>query len=403
MKPPPAPVHTPDVAAAEHSRRLLALIRDAAASHGGLLPFDRYMELALYAPGLGYYVAGARKFGVQGGFDFVTAPELSPLFGACIAEQCREVLAAVGGGDILEFGAGSGALAAQVLSSLADAAALPRNYLILELSPDLCARQQRLLAERIPELLARVRWLDHLPTELRGCILANEVLDAMPVHRFRIGADERPREIFVRPTRDGLEEVAAEPVHPGLEVAVRALQEQGLAVASGYESELNLRLDPWVRALAEVLEQGLILLIDYGYPQTEYYRDDRHRGTLLCHYRHRAHPDPYSYPGLQDITAHVDFTAVAEAGIQGGLRIAGFTTQAHFLIGCGLDRLLARIAGGPETMDLVLGAKQLVLPSAMGERFRIIGLDRGLATDWIGFSFRDLRDRLGCPETVQRR
>jgi len=397
MQSPPTQIPAPDAAAVEHSRRLLDLIRDEATAHGGPLPFDRYMELALYAPGLGYYVTGTTKLGSQG--DFTTAPELSPLFGACIATQCREVLEALGDGDILEFGAGSGALAAQILSSLADAAALPRNYLILELSPELRAGQRRLLAEQVPELLARVRWLDRLPTQLRGCILANEVLDAMPVHRFRIGADGRPLELCVKPAPNGLKEVA-EPVRLGLSMALRTLQDQGLAIDPGYESELNLRLAPWIRALAEMLEQGLILLIDYGYLRAEYYRSDRRHGTLLCHYRHRAHPDPYLYPGLQDITAHVDFTAVAEAGTQARLRIAGFTTQAHFLIGCGLDRLLAQVAAGPDAMDAMLGAKQLVLPSAMGEGFQVIGLDKGLARDWIGFSFRDLRDRLGCSETA---
>lgn len=405
MKPPHAQTQTqaqtPDAAAVEHSRRLLALIREEAASRGGLLPFDRYMELALYAPGLGYYVAGARKLGPRG--DFVTAPELSPLFGDCLAEQCREVLDTLGDGDILEFGAGSGALAARILFALADAAVPPRRYLILELSPDLRAAQRRLLAEQVPALLPRVRWLDRLPTRLRGCVLANEVLDAMPVHRFCIGADGKPRELCVKPSRNGLEEIAAEPVHPRLATALRGLRDQGLAVEPGYESELNLRLEPWLRALAERLDQGLILLIDYGYPRTQYYRRDRRRGTLLCHSHHRAHPDPYWYPGLQDITAHVDFTAVAEAGTQAGLRLAGYTTQAHFLIGCGLDRLLARAAAGPNAMDALLGAKQLVLPSAMGERFQVIGLDRGTTADWTGFSFRDLRDRLDNPKTTQRR
>lgn len=394
MKHPHTQIHAPDAATAEHSRRLLAVIRKEATSRGGPLPFDRYMELALYAPGLGYYVAGARKLGSQG--DFVTAPELSPLFGGCIAEQCREVLETLGDGDILEFGAGSGALAAQLLSSLADTATLPRHYLILELSPELRAGQRRLLTEQIPELLPRVRWLDRLPTRLRGFILANEVLDAMPVHRFRIGGDGKPREICVRPSRSGLEEVATEPIHPGLTTALGTLQDRGLAVDPGYESEINLRLGPWIQILAEMLERGLILLIDYGYPRTEYYRSDRRRGTLMCHSRHRAHPDPYRHPGLQDITAHVDFTAVAEAGVQAGLRLAGYTTQAHFLISCGLDRLLAQAAAGPNAMDTLLGAKQLVLPSAMGERFQVIGLDWGMTTAWAGFSFRDLRDRLGA-------
>jgi SAM-dependent MidA family methyltransferase len=377
----------------EHSRRLLDLIREQAVAAGGLLPFDRFMELALYAPGLGYYVAGTRKFGSEG--DFVTAPELSPLFGRCIAEQCREVLEAVGEGDILEFGAGSGSLAAEVLSALADASALPRSYLILELSPELRERQRRLLAERVPDLLARARWLDRLPEKFCGCVLANELLDAMPVHRFRIGEDGKPLELLVRPSPDGLEEVAVEPVSPGLAEAVGVLRDKELALEPGFESEINLRLRPWIAAVGKVLERGLLLLVDYGYPQSEYYRADRCRGTLMCHYRHRARVDPYLNLGLQDITAHVDFTAVAEAGGSAGLRLAGYTTQAHFLIGCGIDRLLAQVAGGPEALNQMLGAKQLILPSAMGERFQVIGLDKGLEGTWIGFSFRDLRDRLG--------
>jgi SAM-dependent MidA family methyltransferase len=353
------------------------------------------MELALYAPGLGYYVNGTRKLGRDG--DFVTAPELSPLFGRCIAEQCREVLAALGPAgesDILEFGAGSGALAAEVLARLSEHGALPRRYLILEPSPELRERQQRLLAERAPELLPRVRWLDRLPQGLQGCVLANEVLDAMPVHRFRIGTDGKPREIFVRPSPQGLEEVPGEVVSPGLAAAVQALQDRGLAVDPDFESEINLRLGPWIAALSDALERGVVFILDYGYPQAEYYQDDRSRGTLMCHYRHRAQADPYLHLGLQDIGAHVDFTAVAEAGASAGLRLAGYTTQANFLIGCGIDRLLAQAPEGPNALDLALGAKQLILPSAMGERFQVIGLDKGLSDDWSGFSFRDLCDRL---------
>jgi SAM-dependent MidA family methyltransferase len=387
MKPARAPVNASDDAA-RLGRRLLDLIREEASSRGGLLPFDRFMELALYAPGLGYYVAGTHKLGPEG--DFVTAPELSPLFGRCIAEQCREVLEALEDGDVLEFGAGSGALAVEVLTALARASALPHSYLVLELSPELRERQHRLLAEGVPDLASRVRWLDHLPEGFRGCVLANEVLDAMPVHRFRVGADGRPRELFVKPAPEGLEEVAS----PGLSEAVHGLQDKGLAIDPGFESEINLRLAPWIRSLAEVVEQGLVLLIDYGYPRHEYYRADRRGGTLTCHYRHRAHFDPYLHPGLQDITAHVDFTAIAEAGSRAGLRLAGYTTQAHFLIGCGLDRLLTQAATDPNALDLTLGAKQLVLPSAMGERFKVIGLDKGLDRPWSGFSFRDLRDRL---------
>jgi len=385
----------PDADAWEHSRHVLDSIRREADARGGLLPFDRFMELALYAPGLGYYVTGTRKLGRDG--DFVTAPELSPLFGRCIAEQCREVLAALGPAgesDILEFGAGTGALAAEVLARLSERGVLPRSYLILEPSPELRERQQRLLAERVPELLARVCWLDRLPEGFQGCVLANEVLDAMPVHRFHNGADGRSREIFVRRSPEGLEEVHGEVVSPGLTEAVQALQDRGLAVHPGFESEINLRLGPWMATLSDALARGVVFILDYGYPQAEYYRDDRSRGTLMCHYRHRAQADPYLHLGLQDIGAHVDFTSVAEAGASAGLRLAGYTTQTNFLIGCGIDRLLAQASDRPNALDLVLGAKQLLLPSAMGERFQVIGLEKGLSKDWRGFSFRDLRDRL---------
>jgi SAM-dependent MidA family methyltransferase len=375
-----------------HSRRLSALIREEADERGGLLPFDRFMELALYAPGFGYYVSGARKIGAGG--DFVTAPEISPLFGACIAAQCGEVLDLLEGGDVLEIGAGSGALAVQVLTTLERSAALPGRYLILELSPDLKERQRCLIAERLPHLLGRVHWLERLPEFFRGVVLANEVLDAMPVHRFRVAADGAPLEVFVTPAGDGWREVCCEPESPGLAPAVRALQAQGLAVEPGFGSEINLRLGPWLAALAASVERGLTILIDYGYPRREYYHADRGGGTLLCHHRHRAHDDPYRHLGLQDITAHVDFTAVSEQGREAGFGVAGYTTQAHFLLGCGLDRMLAEAAAGEDTLRLLAGARQLVLPQGMGERFRVLGLARGVSSQWRGFSVRDLRDGL---------
>ncbi len=400
-------IDPPDGPAVDHSRLLRGRIRDEAAARGGLLPFDRFMELALYAPGLGYYVAGAQKFGRSG--DFVTAPELTPLYGRCVAAQCREVLAAlspaytaggaVWGGDILELGAGSGALAVQVLLALEEASALPRRYLILEPSPELRTRQRRSLALQAPHLAPLVHWCDRLPAGLRGCVLANEVVDAMPVHRFCIGACGEPQELFVRWAGEGFEEVAADPVSPGLAAAVRALQGLGLACEPGYVSEINLRLGPWMGALAAALARGMLLIVDYGYAQDQYYRAERRTGTLLCHYRHRAGNDPYGLVGLADITAHVDFTALAHAGTSAGMRLAGYTTQAHFLIGCGIEAILSQLADGPDAMDALLAAKQLLLPGAMGERFQVIALDKGMdqgpAPAWTGFSFRDLRDRLG--------
>ena len=375
--------------AAAISRQLGELVRAEIRERGGALPFDRFMELALYAPGLGYYVAGAPKLGPGG--DFVTAPEISPLFGRCLARQCAEALERIGGGDLFEFGAGSGALAAQLLLELESLGALPNDYLILEPSPDLQQRQRDAIQASVPHLAARCRWLTRLPERLAGVVVANEVLDAMPVQRFRVGDASEILEICVG-ERDGrLVELAVPPVSRGLIEAVSALHAQGLAGAPGYASEIHPRLAPWLSGLSGALELGLVLLIDYGYPRAAYYQPDRAMGTLLCHHRHRAHPDPYVHLGLQDITAHVDFTAVAEAGEAAGFALAGFTTQAHFLIGCGIDQLMQ----SPEaSLDLALGAKQLLLPTAMGERFKVLGLSKGLAGPWRGFAVRDLSDRL---------
>ncbi|AGA89412.1 hypothetical protein Thimo_0563 [Thioflavicoccus mobilis 8321] len=388
--PPDRPSDGLDQTALAHSEALAARIRAEALDAEGGLPFDRFMELALYAPGLGYYMAGTAKLGSGG--DFVTAPELSPLFARCLARQCREALTAMGGGDILELGAGSGALAAELLAQLERDDALPGRYLILELSPDLQRRQAERLAAQVPHLLTRVAWLATLPSALQGVVLANEVLDAMPVHRFAIGADGAPGEVLVRPQGASFEESVEVPRSPGLAAAVRALQAEGLACAPGYRGEINLRLGPWLAALAAALERALVLLIDYGYPRRELYSAERTMGTLLCHYRQAVEADPYRRLGLQDITAHVDFTAVAEGAAAAGLALAGYATQAHFLIGCGLDRLMAEAAEDP--LDLAAGAKQLVLPTAMGERFQVMGLTKDFAGDWSGFALRDLRGRL---------
>jgi SAM-dependent MidA family methyltransferase len=375
------------------SRRLTALIRAEIAAAGGLLPFDRFMELALYAPGLGYYVAGSAKLGPGG--DFVTAPELSPLFGACVAAQCAEALDRLDGGEVLEFGAGSGALAVQVLTELERLTTLPHRYLILEPSPDLQDRQRRLISEGLPHLAGRCHWLSALPARFRGVVLANEVLDAMPVHRFQVDGRGEPREVFVTDLDGTLTEVSAPIRSTGLAEAVAAIQSAGLARSPGYGSEVNLRLGPWLAALGACVQAGLLLLMDYGYPADGYYQPDRTMGTLLCHLRHQAHGDPYRAIGLQDITAHVDFSAVARAGRAAGFDLAGFSTQAQFLIGCGIDRLIAdRADAGAPDPDLLLGVKQLLLPSAMGERFKVLGLTRGVPGPWCGFSVRDLRDRL---------
>lgn len=372
------------------SRRLVERIVAEIRQAGGALPFDRFMELALYAPGLGYYTGGRRKFGEAG--DFVTAPEVSPLFARCLARQCRQVLDALVAVDVLEFGAGSGVLAADLLAELERLDSLPERYLILELSAELKRRQRNTLAQRVPHLLDRVAWLERLPDAgFRGMVLANELLDAMPVHRFRLQHGVCLEQLVVQ-RGDGLALCWESPVSAGLETAVALLPE----VPDDYESELNLRATPWIQALAERIEAGLVLLIDYGYPRAEYYHPQRDRGTLMCHYRHRAHPDPLFHPGLQDITSHVEFTSLAAAAQTSGLSVCGYSTQAFFLMGCGLEQLLS--ASDPDDiqmhMELAQGIKKLTLPSEMGERFKVLGLCRGLEQAPVGFSVRDMRERL---------
>jgi SAM-dependent MidA family methyltransferase len=381
----------PDADARAHSRQLTGLIREEIEAGGGAIPFDRFMELALYAPGLGYYVAGAYKFGEAG--DFVTAPEISPLFARCMARQCSQVLSGLNGGDILEFGAGSGILAADLLAELEQLGSLPERYLILEISPDLRSRQQETLQSRVPALAHRVHWLDGLPTEgFTGVVLANEVLDAMAVHRFRITGDG-VEEQFIGWSEDGFQAGWGAVLSPGLEAGIADLDQ---SFDAGYQSEINLRALPWLEALAGFLTAGLILLIDYGYTRTEFYHPQRSSGTLMCHYRHRAHSNPLILVGLQDITAHVDFTTLAMAGEAVGLAVSGYTTQAHFLLGSGLDQIMA--ASDPNDvashMDLVQGVRRLTLPTEMGECFKVLALGRGFDAPLIGFAVKDLCERL---------
>lgn len=374
-----------------HSDRLLVLIRREIETADGWLGFERYMDLALYAPGMGYYSAGARKFGAAG--DFVTAPELSPLFARCLARQCAQVLAATGG-DILELGAGTGVMAADLLTELAALDALPPRYRILDLSAELRRRQHDTLAARVPGLLDRIEWLERLPEGLRGVILGNEVVDALPVARLEI-TECGPRPLGVV-WHDGLAPAFGQ-ADPALTDWLADLEKQlGWSLPIGYVTEFNPRLGDWLQGLADALERGLMLLIDYGYPRREYYHPERAAGTLLCHYRHRVHDDPFRYPGLQDITASVDFSALADAGMDAGLTLAGYTTQTWFLFGCGLERIVAQ-AETTDTRERLLLARQLrrlTLPGEMGERFQVMGFTRDLELPLCGFVLRDERQRL---------
>jgi SAM-dependent MidA family methyltransferase len=376
-----------------HSERLLECIRAQIEHGGGWISFERFMELALYEPGLGYYSAGATKLGADG--DFVTAPEISSLFSRCLARQCAEVLERLGGGDILEFGAGSGVMAADILIELQARGQLPQRYLILEVSADLRERQRATIAERIPDCLPRVQWLDALPENVRGVVLANEVLDALPIQRFRIrGTQVNAVGVTWQLGRLDWSEVPAEAV---LQSAVRTIEaELEQPLTDGYCSEVNLRLAPWMRGIASCLSEGVALLIDYGLPRRQYYRDERSEGTLLCHFRHRFHDDPFVNLGVQDIGAWVDFTAVAQAGVDAGMRLAGFSTQAHFLIGCGIEEFLAPMVDDNITarVQLARQAMVLTLPGEMGERFKVIGLTVNYEHSLRGFSIRDLSGSL---------
>ncbi len=383
----------PDPAASAHSTHLIEYICAAMAANGGTLPFSRFMELALYAPGLGYYSAGMRKFGAGG--DFVTAPELSPLFSRCVARQCRQVLAHVGGA-ILELGAGSGAMAATMLRELEWLDSLPDLYAILEISAELRERQQQTLAAQAPHLLERVVWLDTLPAPgWRGLIVGNEVVDAMPVERFRI-TPAGPVPLHVAWAEDRFVWCEGEAT-TALTDAVNALQKAlGCSLPPAYESEYNARLPAWIAALAEVLTAGVALLIDYGHPRREYYHPERSSGTLRCYYRHRVHADPLILPGLQDITASVDFSALADAAVAAGLAVAGYTSQNYFLFGCGLESLLAAVdpADTLPYLQLASQVKVLTLPEEMGERCKAMALSKGLDIPLQGFAFYDERRRL---------
>jgi SAM-dependent MidA family methyltransferase len=376
----------PGPAAIEHSGRLAALIAARIDAAGGWIDFSEFMDLALYAPGLGYYSAGAAKFGPAG--DFVTAPEISPLFGRCMARACAPVLDATGG-VVLELGGGTGKLAAELLAALAGLGAAPAQYLMLEPSADLRERQRETLARLAPAQLPRVVWLDRLPAGIEGVVLANEVADALPVSRF-VMQGGAPWALGVSRRDDGFcwEPAAAS---ANLVAAVSALQaELPAPLPDGYATEVSLRLPAWLASLGDTLRRGMLLLSDYGMTRREYYHAQRSAGTLICHYRHRAHADPFFQPGLQDITAWVDFSAVAHAADAAGFTIGGYATQAHFLLASGIVEDLV----SQPSPAAASAAKSLLFPGEMGERFKVMALTRGSAIPLPGFSIRDLRHRL---------
>lgn len=371
----------PDADAQAHSAQLGRLIQEQIIAAGGAIPFSRFMELALYAPGLGYYSAGATKFGAAG--DFVTAPELGPLFPACVADALAPVLQQIGPrAQLLELGGGSGAFAQVALKRLMQLDALPERYAILEPSADLRQRQrERLQAHLSPLLFELVEWVDGpLQEPWEGVLFANEVLDALPTPRFLL----REGEVFeehVALDGEGRFIVRDLPADPLTAAALRHVERYlDRPFADGYRSELLPQLPYWLQAVAGGLQRGAMLFVDYGHVRSEYYLPERDAGTLRAFRRHHQVEDLFAWPGLQDITASVDFTALAEAGTHGGFELAGYCTQAGFLIGNGLEARLAeaeaRASDDVAVHNLRQQAKMLTLPSEMGERFQAMGFER---------------------------
>lgn len=384
MKPSlPEPSADAQAASTALTQRIAAEIRAC----NGWISFARYMGLALYTPGLGYYAGGSRKFGIDG--DFLTAPELTPLFGQALARQVAQILRA-SGPCVIEAGAGSGKLAADLLLALAELDCPPQRYQILELSGELQARQRDTILRDAPRFYERVEWLDALPEHIDGCVIGNELLDAMPAHEISwhdkgiyevgVGLDAEARFLYVEREADAhLAELA------------RGIAEE-VRMEPAYRSELGLAARAWVTEMTRRLHRGALLLIDYGLPRREYYHPQRNGGTIRCHYRQRTHDDPFWWPGLSDVTAHIDFTAMAEAGFDAGAEVAGYTSQASFLMNCGIGELLARRQrdDDPASSARASGAVNLLLsPNEMGELFKVLALSKGIDEALLGFARGD--------------
>ena len=384
----------PDDTALEHSRKLVDKIIEEIGLHKGCIGFERFMGLALYEPGLGYYSAGSRKFGKDG--DFTTAPEISALFSACIARQCEQVFELIGSSTILELGAGSGVMACDIISDLNNRGSLPDKYLILETSADLRDRQQKLLNQTHPQYFHNVQWLDSLPKErIDGVILANEVLDAIPINRIQL-TDGNIYDLMVGHVSDEFNWLTRPADNNNTATLISKLEDVFSTLPDGYVTEYNALIFPFLRSLSEVLASGSVFIIDYGYPRHEYYHPQRTEGTLVCHYRHRSHNDPFKYIGIQDITAFVDFTNVAESGHEVGLDVNGYTTQAGFLMATGIDNIIKEYGKGDEKNHLLLSqqAGQLLLPGQMGEKFKVMALTRKIFQPLDGFKFINHTQRL---------
>ncbi len=385
----PISSHLPalDASAQQHCERVVAHMRQQIQQQGGWISFADYMHMALYTPQLGYYSGEASKFGRSG--DFVTAPEISPLFAYAIANQIDQGLSQTGG-DVLELGAGTGKLAIGILQRLNELDRLPEHYYILDVSANLRDRQRESMKEALPsEVFSRVRWLDALPEKLTGVVIGNEVLDAIPVQivQWQNGRWQKRgvayEQTFTWKNRPVQDHALVERIDTS-------------QLPEGYITEVCPAAQGLIASLGSMLQKGLMIFLDYGFSAREYYHPQRHQGTLMCHFQHYAHDDPFVYPGLQDITAHVDFTAMAEAALNSGLNCAGYTTQAQFLMNCGILQLLEEVSPEDQAryLPMVAAVQKLLSPAEMGELFKVLALSKGIGDGLLGFMSGDKRHQL---------
>ena len=380
--------------ALQRSSALHARLREDIVTAGGALRFDEFMQRVLYTPELGYYTAADPILGRSG--DFITAPEIAPLFAQCLARWCSVLLPKLSTRHLYEVGGGSGTMAVNLLKSLAELSCLPEQYILVEVSPVLRARQQALIQTEIPQLASRVQWQSVLPDSVNGIIIANELLDAMPVRRF-YQDNQGFQEQFVSVAADQLQFIYQPITDTRLQERLQAIErQQGTALPPGYLSEVNFMAEDWITHAVQSLQQGVMLLIDYGYPRAIYYHPQRSSGTLVCHYHHSVNTTPLERLGLQDITAFIDFTAIAGAAQQAGADVVGFSTQAHFLLDLGiLDLLGAQMQSQPEKqLEFANQIKRLTLPHEMGEAFKVLALSKKLAEMPPGFGFRNRVEEL---------
>lgn len=387
-----AQLPTPSAEAQAHSEQLKQSIFQEIDRADGMIPFALFMELALYTPGLGYYSSGSVKLGKAG--DFITAPEVSSLFSRCVARAITPVLSMMPSPAILEVGAGSGVMASDILAELESLSSPLEHYVILERSADLIERQQQTIEQRLPQWRDRIEWWNELPHEMHRVIIANELLDAMPVHRVAYLQGEWYELYVTKNTQNEFDWCLGELSDERLLSRLHHLEERLGTFTEGYLTEINLAAEDWLKTMADHLQQGMFLLIDYGQTQSNYYHPQRNQGTLMCHYRHQAHGDPFAFIGLQDITAHIDFTAIADCALDAGLSVNGFTTQAHFLLGSGITEMSQETDDVKIQLDFANQVKKLTLPQEMGESFKVMAFSKNIDVAMTGFMFRDMRDLL---------